>query len=729
MKALKSSGRANGAFYIIGVDFLLACILICVLASYTSQYAADARERNIQSAENLNRDSSQLYSALFGAQAHLLRTAAAYCGKGIPENDMLAYLLRTNVAGSAQHYQLIRSDFTGSCAYDSARVITVDYSAPEYAALQETLTAGGDTFGGDIFITPEFMDASNAQKSAAMCVRLPVIVGGAQQMQTLMSVISVSELKQGIELDSTVKGVSSALIEADGGYITGGKGFGGENFVDFIVGCNGYSESQRAQLETHIAEGSGSFYALGADGEEKLFSFCAFPEGKWLVVTLIPAAAFSHANVSFELSIIIAVFLCIMMAFNVAWLAMLTSRLRRSVENEKSANQAKSAFLSRMSHDMRTPLNSILNYSNFIAEAGSLDEAREYGSNISIAGQYLLMLINDTLGLSRIESGAVELKLEPYDYSGFESNMKAILGRRAEDKGVELKFIPPDSGVCAVMLDRLRVEQIVINLLNNGIKFTPPGGSVSLKTDVMEECPNVFTVRFQVRDTGIGMSREFVQNRLFTPFAQEKRLTGEPENSGTGLGLSITKSLVELMGGTISCESQQNAGSVFTVSLPHIRTATGVEKTAAQTPPNARVRLDGKLVLICEDNAMNRSIAVKLLKSAGCGVIETENGAAGVEEFKNSDAGSISAVLMDIRMPVMDGLEAARAIRALDRPDARSVPIIAMSANAFDEDIQASLDAGMQDHLAKPIETARFFRVLGEFTQPPESKRDTGGGA
>ncbi len=267
--------------------------------------------------------------------------------------------------------------------------------------------------------------------------------------------------------------------------------------------------------------------------------------------------------------------------------------------------------------------------------------------------------------------------------------------------------------MATINIDALRVQEIFINLLSNAVKFTSEGGEITLVVECVKLEANCVHDRITVRDTGCGMSPEFLP-KVFEPFAQE-RLKENNAAGGTGLGLSIVKRLVDLMGGTIVAHSELGKGSEFVVCLDFERVdgRNSISAEQAASLPS----LDGICVLLCEDNAMNREIATKLLEFRGIQVEYAENGEVGVRKFSESAVGRYKAVLMDLRMPVMDGLTAAKAIRAMKRPDAKAAPIIAMTADAFDDDVQKCLEAGMNGHIAKPIDPETLYRVLADAVQ------------
>ncbi len=374
----------------------------------------------------------------------------------------------------------------------------------------------------------------------------------------------------------------------------------------------------------------------------------------------------------------------------------------------EAASRAKSDFLARISHDMRTPLNGILGTVYLAREKDDPAELKKDMETIESAGELLLNLVNDTLDMSRIESGRIELHPEICDEKKLFDAIFAAIRPSLDQKNIRLHttFIGIDWK--QMMLDVPRLQQVFLNLFSNAIKFTPEGGSIDWVMECLEETDDHVIDRFIVRDTGCGMSEAF-QKHMFEPFAQENRVNTD-QTMGTGLGLSIVKRIVELMDGTITVKSKVGKGTEFCIilRLPVRCSLRELEKE----PEQKEISFRGARILLCEDNRLNTIIATKLLEKVGCIVETAENGKLGAEMFAASSPGYYAAVLMDIRMPEMDGLEAARAIRSPDRSDAKTIPIIAMSANAFAEDRQESLAAGMNAHLSKPIEPQKLYETL-----------------
>ena len=384
-----------------------------------------------------------------------------------------------------------------------------------------------------------------------------------------------------------------------------------------------------------------------------------------------------------------------------------TEKQKALVAEIQKNTDDRNQFFANISHDMRTPLNAVLGFASLAQNDNITEETRkEYISKIQISGSLLLELINDTLTLSKANSGKLELDPEPV--RGRELFESIIVPIRQEAEKRNVSFTADSSGAAdrVIMVDKLKFQKILLNLLSNAVKFTPEGGHVNVR--FYNDPDAVLDSVIKVSDDGIGMDPEFLPH-IFEPFTQEKQ--AGYESVGTGLGLSIVKQLVDLMGGTIQAESEKGKGTAFTIRL-HFEEANG-EAAADESAALPLSRdITGKNILLCEDNALNREISTALLKDKGMTVDTAENGREGVQKFMDSAPGTYDAVLMDIRMPVMNGIDAAKQIRLSDRPDAKSVPIIAMTADTFSDDIQKCLDAGMNGHLAKPVDPEKLYAAL-----------------
>ena len=391
-----------------------------------------------------------------------------------------------------------------------------------------------------------------------------------------------------------------------------------------------------------------------------------------------------------------------------------------AIQQANLASRAKSDFLSRMSHELRTPINVITGMTQIARK--HLDDSRSVGDSlteIEQASQMLLSVINDVLDMSAIEQQQMKVAELPLDLNRMLEPMIVIYQRQCQMKAINFKIIKQLDDLPPLLGDGKRVTQIILNLLSNAVKFTPRGGTITLRALKQRLIGGRQYLEFAVADTGIGMSEEFRQ-RLFKPFEQESAATFE-KYGGSGLGLSIALNLVKLMDGTITATSKEGQGTTFTVNLPFKVAPTAAPAAAAELEPDAVLppgSLQGKHLLLAEDNVINQKVALGLLKDTGATITTADNGQLALELFQNSAPRTFDLILMDIQMPVLNGYEATQKIRSCGREDSATIPIIALSANAFTEDVSKSLAAGMNGHIAKPIDLKQMYTVLARFLKP-----------
>lgn len=391
---------------------------------------------------------------------------------------------------------------------------------------------------------------------------------------------------------------------------------------------------------------------------------------------------------------------------------------KEALARAEGDNKAKTAFLSMFSHDFRTPMNSIIGMIEISKQeisGGNYDSVMRCLSIIEESADYMLSMLGDILDISKIEKGKLELVAEPFNLNHFIKNISSLMSYNAAKKNIQFVIKKKFSPGIEIVSDKLRLKQILVNLIYNAIKFTGRNGCVLLEILEANRNEHEVTLEFNVSDNGIGMSPEFL-DRLFIPFEQERTNNPEISNTGTGLGLPICYNLVKLMNGTIDVKSELNKGSHFTVILtfPYIVSAQEVSHKLTANYEVPKYDFSGRRVLIVDDNAMNLEITKKQLSYVNLQADTALNGEQAICMYLEKPVNYYDLVLMDIQMPIKNGLEAAVEIRCSNRIDSASVKIVAMTANAFPEDIQHTKECGMDGHIAKPVKMSTLYNTLNE---------------
>ena len=393
--------------------------------------------------------------------------------------------------------------------------------------------------------------------------------------------------------------------------------------------------------------------------------------------------------------------------------------LENKLKVAEESNRAKAGFLATVSHEMRTPMNVILGLDELALKDPDLKpETRDSLEKIAQNGKQLLGLINGVLAINDIDSGSMEIRNENFSLSEAMEQVNVIVRTLCGKKDLTYEYELHEGAAGVYSGDETQIKQALLKVLDNAVKFTNSPGTVRLDVKADAEVGSMKTITFTISDTGIGIDPDFIP-RMFDVFSQQDE-SFTREYSGSGLGLAVVKKSVDLMGGTINVVSEQGKGSVFTITLPleYMDQDGEAEEEEAD--------LDGRKVLVVEDILENAEIIMDLLELEGVESEHAENGQIAVDMFEQNPDGYYDAVLMDLRMPVMDGLEASRRIRAMDRPDAKIIPIIAVTANAFDSDVKATMDAGMNAHLAKPADSELLYDTLRKQIAKAEKQKQKG---
>ena len=391
------------------------------------------------------------------------------------------------------------------------------------------------------------------------------------------------------------------------------------------------------------------------------------------------------------------------------------AELLRTAKKAEAANEAKTEFLQRMSHDIRTPINGICGMVNMADHyADDMERQTEYRTKVKEASNLLLELVNDVLDMSKLESGEIVLEETPFNLSKISKEVLIVIEQIAAEQNIQIEWEKKEIIHRNLIGSPGYVKRVMMNILSNAMKYNRENGHIYISCiEIPSEQPEMTTMEFVCRDTGIGMAEEF-QKHIFEPFAQE-HAGSRTKFAGTGLGMPITKKLVEKMGGTISFESKEGTGTTFVIRIPFRIDTDMKDRTEAEEKTETSIH--GLHVLLTEDNELNMEIAEFVLQNEGAVVTKAWNGQKAVDIFRKSRPGEFDAILMDIMMPVMNGYEAAKMIRSLDREDAKVIPIIAMTANAFTEDKMRAKEAGMDEHIAKPVDGKLLVKVINELVK------------
>lgn len=549
--------------------------------------------------------------------------------------------------------------------------------------------------------------------------------------------LSTKYMGEVLFLDSDKSLSYSFVVRKDGSYVVGNEDDANENYFDRLYnisdGQDAETDSFIKQLKAAMDAGEDCSTIMKTSGSRRHIYCTNLPYCEWYLVTVLPFEGLDTA-----ISGMGERWLAIVYAASFAVVAMLlyiffrylklfrgqVSELKRvntemdaarkaaeqAQQEAERANSAKQEFLSSMSHDIRTPMNAIIGMTSLALDnTDNPKQVQDYLGKIELSSKHLLGLINDVLDISKIESGKMTLNVEPMSLRETMDSIINIMQPQVAAKNQQFHASAREILSENVYCDSVRLNQVLINLLGNAVKFTPDEGSVQLTVyqEALSTDDSRIRTHFLVSDTGIGMSKEY-QEVIFESFSREDN-TRVRKTEGSGLGMAITKCIVDAMGGAISVQSEPGQGSEFHVVLD-LEKAAAPDDTEPETADGAAgaretgdVVLKGKRILLAEDNELNWEVASELLSILELELDWAENGKICVEKFENSPTGYYDAIIMDVRMPVLDGYEATAAIRGLERTDA-DIPIIAMTADAFSEDIQRCLACGMNDHLAKPID-------------------------
>lgn len=697
----------------VAMNVALFAVFGLVIGLYTHDYRAESESAHRSEVQSLASSVASIDEIFYENQVVRLDNVVQLLQHRSFDLDATAVFLSEINSETNSNYQIVTRAGTGfsSTTDDSGTNRVVNYTHLSYNALDDVFAGNGSEEGGYL---PEFTDYITKLKSVAAYRYVTVKDAGGNDVPcTLLCVYSQKYIVSMVTAQSSFSGLATALVDVDGNYIFSSLKFKSDNVYDYIAQYNDLGLTEKNDLNDQVKLGTRTFIYTDSDTNECMFAFSPVSNYGWYAVIAVPTAELSSSNTSMVFTVEVAAILFAIFIANLVVIFIINRDLRASKAQAERASRAKTDFLSRVSHDMRTPMNGIISMSKFVEDCSTIEEAKEYNKKIMDSGKYLLMLINDTLDMNRIESGRLELSYEKTSGKKLMQSIIAEITPLAREKDVNLVTRASGINWGMYMLDKLRFKQVLMNLISNAIKFTPAGGTVTLEIKCTGRVGNMAFFDIFVIDTGIGMSPAFLKE-MYTPFVQEVTKVSS-QYTGSGLGLSIVKRIVELSGGSIECTSEVGKGTTFVVHMQCEKVAEQDEEDLAIKDED--IRLDDKYFLIVEDNEINQMIAEMLLERRGAKFDVAANGQIAVDMFAASPLGKYDAILMDLRMPVMDGTTATTKIRAMSRSDSKTIPIIATTADAFSDDMKKTQAAGMNAHLTKPIDADVMYRTLYEMTK------------
>lgn len=645
--------------------------------------------------------------------------------KYISGNDMtvkeaLGYINRTNSIDERyahivdmDTYEAYSSyDVEGDNSLDCYKTIhneDNDFNTSFVSNMNEMFTGNGDV----VYVLGKYRADDTQNNVISVGTRVSLVnEDGTKKDYLLLRIIPVSSVRNIWVFPVEYQSAEVGIITRNGNYVIQSKSMKSYSFIDFIRGYNfenDYSKADVLYREIQTTD-NGCFKYKNSKGEECYWYYSDFGNNSGLdILGCIPVSQLEERESNWIIILMTCGILLLLVLFDGSYILHVNRQLRKTAEAAESANRSKTRFLSAMSHDIRTPLNGIIGMTNVAkGHVNDSDYITKCLNKVSLAGDHLLMLVNDILDISKVESGKLALNASAFSMEQMIARIINIIQPQIKGKKQTLD-IDTDISHGYVEADELRISQVLINILTNAIKYTPEGGKIGFSVKETAVSESVSRYIYKVSDNGIGMSKEF-QESMYNTFAREKDSRID-KIQGSGLGLSIVKQIIELMGGRIFCESSPGKGTTFTIELD-IKTADNKKTSALSDSETKEVngwKYEHFNILIAEDNDLNWEIINELLAMYGINANRAVNGKECIKMLEESEDYTYNMILMDIRMPVMDGREATRQIRMSDNEYIRSIPIVAMTADAYAEDIEECIKAGMNGHIAKPI---RINKVL-----------------
>ncbi len=593
--------------------------------------------------------------------------------------------------------------------YKSSTENVLDVEGPFFSIMKQMFADTDDKFS----VLGKYRLQETRSMAVSVGARVSLHTDQGKKDYLLLRIIPTEVLKKSWVFPMEYTSAEVGIITNAGDYVIQSDSMKSQNFLEYIRGYNFQDDYNKVEdLRKRLQDtDSGTLEYKNFRGEDCIWYYSAFDKNSSLdILGMLNKSEIKASIDAWYIVFMVCGTLLVLILIDGFYLVIMNRKLREAARISAEASRAKTQFLSAMSHDIRTPLNAVLGMM-MIAQKKSddpeyVEDCMDKGLH---SGKQLLTLINDVLDISKIESGKVILNPEQVCLDDLIHDLTEMVVNTIEQKHIRIEYDFTALPHKYIYVDKMRLNQIYVNLLTNAVKYTKPGGRVRLslhEEDGLDDRKRTRLI-FRVEDNGIGMTEEF-QKTMYHTFTREVN-TQVNTTQGTGLGLSIVKQVVDMMDGTITCNSAPGQGTVFTVYLDVMISEIHVRHEAADEPD---CDVQGMHLLIAEDNDLNWEVANRLLKSRGITCVRAENGKSCIEEFAKQPAGTYEAIMMDVHMPVMNGYEATKAIRAMEDTEKSRIPIIAMTADAFAEDVQTCLSCGMNGHIAKPIDLDKVISVL-----------------
>lgn len=533
---------------------------------------------------------------------------------------------------------------------------------------------------------------------------------------SLLKVVSSHDIQKNWSFPIQFNDVQISLIKRNGDYIIRAKDFKNSNFWEFLRIYNDLSYIEIDKLSYQMLTSNKVFQKKDAYGNDVFYACCPSKgNGDWCFIGYLPVTSLGEEKMNWMLVTLVTIGFFVILLIDGTVILYVNNKLKRSIRETQEANMAKTRFLSSMSHDIRTPLNAIIGMTTIASKhTREPEKIKDCLSKIAFSGTHLLTLVNDVLDISKIESGQANLSPHSFFLPELIRNLESVGNVQNQEKNLDFEVICKNIRYPQLIADELRLNQIFINLLTNAFKYTPEKGSVTVTFDELTIPGDNESIKlvYTVSDTGIGMSPDF-QKKMYDAFSRSAD-TRFDQVQGSGLGLTITKQMVELMNGNIFCKSVEGQGTRFTVILSLRIDKSVLNKRENEKNQENTGRFFGVTLLVAEDNDLNWEILNELLCMNNIRALRAEDGQTCIDMLHDAKDNEFDAILMDIQMPFMNGLEATKEIRQMKSPK-KDIPIIAMTADAFPEDIKACFNAGMNGHISKPIDMKKLFNELGKY--------------